>query len=87
MGCSSCGGRRGQQAATAAAVAAGNGVAAVWRLTHPTGSTVDYWDSGDADRAKEALIKKELTDAIAAGREPRPVLLDHVDSRTGLALT
>ncbi|MEV6399969.1 hypothetical protein AB0M39_35145 [Streptomyces sp. NPDC051907] len=84
IGCN-CGGRRGQQAA--AAIAAGNGVAAVWRLTHPNGSTVDYWDKGDADKAHAGLLAKETTEAAAAGRGARPVLLDRVDSRTGMVLT
>lgn len=82
MGCN-CGGRRG---ANAAAIASGNGVAAVWRLTHPNGSTVDYWDEKEAAKAKDALIAKELSTATAAGRDARPITLERVDSRTGMAL-
>lgn len=82
MACN-CGGRRG---ANAAAIASGNGIAAVWRLTHPNTSTVDYWVQSDAERAQKALIKKELEEAARTGRDPRPVLLEHVDSRTGKTL-
>lgn len=49
MGCS-CGGRAGAVASTVMS----GGTAAVYRLFHPNGSTVDYWDQTSADKAKAA---------------------------------
>lgn len=46
MGCN-CGG--GRQAARSAAMAA-TGVPTAWRLFHPSGGTVDYYDEKAADR-------------------------------------
>lgn len=50
MACN-CGGRRG---ANAAALASG-GVAVVFRVTHPNGATVDYWDETKAEKAAKAI--------------------------------
>lgn len=67
MGCN-CGG--GRQAARQAAMAA-TGVPTAWRLKHPSGGTVDYYDHKIAD--------KEL--AKVPGGE-----LIKVDTRTGLPI-
>lgn len=47
MGCN-CGG--GRQAARQAAMAA-TGVPTAWRLIHPSGGTVDYYDEAAANKA------------------------------------
>lgn len=82
MGCN-CGGRRG---AVANSIVSGNGVARVWRLTHPNGSTVNYWEEREAEAAHAVLLAKETRDAAHADRDPRPVLLEPVDARTGEVL-
>lgn len=45
MGCN-CGG--GRQAAQRAATVAAGGTPVAWRLVHPSGGTVDYWDEKTA---------------------------------------
>lgn len=49
MGCN-CGGRAGAAATTLMS----GGSATVFRLYHPNGSTVDYWDQPSADKAMAA---------------------------------
>lgn len=51
MGCN-CGG--GRQAARSAAMAS-TGVPTAWRLKHPSGGTVDYYDPKAADAAAAAV--------------------------------
>lgn len=67
MGCN-CGGRRGAVASTVMA----GGSAAVWRLTHPNGATVDYWTEPAANTAQKATPGSSV---------------QKVDARTGLPLT
>lgn len=67
MGCN-CGGRRGAVASTVMA----GGTAAVWRLTHANGATVDYWDETAAQKAQEATPGSTY---------------QKVDHRTGLPIT
>lgn len=51
MGCN-CGG--GRQAARTAAMAS-TGVPTAWRLVHPSGGTVDYYEPKAAQKASEAV--------------------------------
>lgn len=67
MGCN-CGG--GRQAARSAAMAA-TGVPTAWRLKHPSGGTVDYYN--------EAVADLELAKVPGA-------TLTKVDVRTGLPI-
>ena len=54
MGCN-CGGRRGSIASTVMA----GGSATVFRLYHPNGATVDYWDETAVKRARDATPGSE----------------------------
>ena len=67
MGCN-CGGRRGAVASTVMA----GGTAAVFRLAHPNGATVDYWEEGAAQKAQQATPGSTY---------------QKVDHRTGLPLS
>lgn len=67
MGCN-CGGRRGVVASTVMA----GGSAAVWRLTHTNGATVDYWTEPAAQSAQKAAPGSTY---------------QKVDHRTGLPLS
>lgn len=66
MSCN-CGGRAGAVASTVMA----GGSAAVWRLTHPNGATVDYWTQESANKAQAATPGSTV---------------QKVDHRTGLPL-
>lgn len=68
MACGSCGG--GRQAARVAAAAA-TGVPTAWRLKHPSGGTVDYYDPTSATDAQAKVPGSVLT---------------KVDVRTGLPI-
>jgi hypothetical protein len=57
MGCN-CGG--GRQAARSAAMAA-TGVPTAWRLKHPSGGTVDYYDGKVADMEAAKVPGATLT--------------------------
>lgn len=65
MGCS-CGGRRAGETAALA-----TGIPVVYRVTHPTGATVDYWTEGDAQRVVRAV---------------QGATYARVDARTGVAV-
>lgn len=67
MGCS-CGGRAGAVASTVMA----GGSAAVFRLYHANGATVDYWDETAAQDAQDAAPGSHY---------------QKVDHRTGLPVT
>lgn len=53
MGCN-CGGGR-QAAVRAAQVSGGSGVPTAWRLKHPSGGTVDYYEPKAAEKAAAAV--------------------------------
>jgi hypothetical protein len=55
IGCNCGGGRAAAAAVNEAALRSGSGVPTAWRLFHPSGGTVDYFDPGAAEKASQAV--------------------------------